>query len=408
MLHSAVVCPFCPLLCDDLIVEAKDDRLALRSGGCATAAARLAQLPADATARVHGQVRPLAEALDHAAALLKRARLPLISGLGCDVDGMRAVLRLAEGLGAIVDHGAGDGLFANLLAMQRHGWVTATLAEVRNRADLLLFFGTDGGPLASGSDRRAFPNSAGFLSGPAVARRRIFLGDGPVPADVGLTIPWPAGELHRAAALLRARLAGRPVADTPGLAAIDQLADALREARYAAILWDAAALPPTIAEPTVTTLSGLLLELNRVTRAVGLPLARFHHVVTANQVCTWQWGVPLRSAATPAGPEHDPAAFATTRLLQRGDVDALVWISAFGDLPPPATQVPTVLLSSATDASTQAEVVLPVAIPGIDHAGTAFRLDSVVALPLRQLRQSRAPAVSAVLDAIGERLGERA
>ena len=40
------------------------------------------------------------------------------------------------------------GLLANLRAMQDGGWVTATLAEVRNRADLVLLVGTDTRALA--------------------------------------------------------------------------------------------------------------------------------------------------------------------------------------------------------------------------------------------------------------------
>lgn len=43
-------------------------------------------------------------------------------------------------------------------------------------------------------------------------------------------------------------------------------------------------------------------------------------------------------------------------------------------------------------------VFIPVGTPGVDHAGHLFRTDRVVAIPLRQLRQSSLPSVA---DAIG-------
>jgi formylmethanofuran dehydrogenase subunit B len=52
-------------------------------------------------------------------------------------------------------------------------------------------------------------------------------------------------------------------------------------------------------------------------------------------------------------------------------------------------------------------VVLEVGIPGIDHAGTAFRMDPVVALPLRQLRAGGLPSVAELCDAIASRLPGR-
>lgn len=406
MRQEAVVCPFCPLLCDDLVVEPSGERLELRAGGCPEARDRFAGLPAEASPTVDGRPVPLETALDRAAELLADARLPLISGLGCDVDGMRAVLRLAERLGGIVDHGASDGAFANLLAVQRRGWVTATLAEVRNRADLLLVFGPVEPGLMHALDARVLSPEATLFSEGRPARRRVQLGGAHLLHDAE-TISCPDDALHLAAALLRARVHGRPVAGAgrTGIPPdrLDGLAGALRAARYAAILWDAAALPRDTAELVVANLAGLLLELNRETRAVGLPLARSHHLVTAGQVCTWQWGVPLRSASTPDGPEYDPRAFAARRLLGRGDVDALLWVAAFPGATLPARKVPTVALVPPGEPA-EADVVLPVGVPGIDHAGTAFRMDAVVALPLQRLRETALPSPAEVLDALAERL----
>jgi formylmethanofuran dehydrogenase subunit B len=52
-------------------------------------------------------------------------------------------------------------------------------------------------------------------------------------------------------------------------------------------------------------------------------------------------------------------------------------------------------------------VTLPVGTPGVDHAGSVFRTDGVVALPVRRLRDLGLPSAAAMLAAIRDRLTER-
>src|SRR3569832_312232 len=85
----------------------------------------------------------LDEACRAAAIILSGSRRPLIGGLGGDVTGHRAALALAEKLGGVGDHMHGRAQFRNVQAIQDGGWVTTTLSEVRNRADLIVLAGTD-------------------------------------------------------------------------------------------------------------------------------------------------------------------------------------------------------------------------------------------------------------------------
>src|SRR5262245_35324357 len=100
-------CPFCGLLCDDLVVEPHNDTLRPLQGACERSLAAFARLgtPAAArvTARIGGQAAAHDAALDAAAQILKQQRRPLIGGLGIDVAGMRATLALARRLGAVID-----------------------------------------------------------------------------------------------------------------------------------------------------------------------------------------------------------------------------------------------------------------------------------------------------------------
>ena len=56
----------------------------------------------------------LATAVKHAAKLISKAKLPLYGGLATDVEGMRAVLALAERSGGVVDHALSEGAIPQL------------------------------------------------------------------------------------------------------------------------------------------------------------------------------------------------------------------------------------------------------------------------------------------------------
>src|SRR5258708_5848163 len=55
----------------------------------------------------------------------------------------RSAAELADRCGAVLDHANSRDKFRNLLAFQDRGAITTTLAEIRNRADLLVVVGTD-------------------------------------------------------------------------------------------------------------------------------------------------------------------------------------------------------------------------------------------------------------------------
>lgn len=399
-----VVCPFCALACDDLSIEAAGGTLRVVNTDCPIARHEFARPSPTAGPLVGGAPASLDEALARAAALLAASRLPLFAGLGTDVAGMRAVLALAERTGGIVDHWATRGLMANLRAMQDGGWVTTTLAEVRNRADLVLFVGTDGRATAPRFVERCLAPAA-TLFGP-LARHLVYLGEGLEPAPgIGAAIArlsCPSERLPEAVAILRALVAGHKVGAgaPPGLdlAALAELAERLRAARYPVIVWAAHELPGRHPDLAVGSLAALTRELNAKGRAAGLPLAGPDNVIGCNQVCGWQAGVPLRTNFAAGVPDHDPRRWSAQRLLAEGSVDRLVWIASLRDAPPPLTEVPTVVLLRPGNALPQAaEVVIPVGVPGLDHEGAVYRTDGVVSLPVRRLRDNALPSVAEAL-----------
>lgn len=399
---SAVwTCPFCPLLCDDLRPDTACDR----------AQQRLAALraPADPSPRVNGRPASLDEALDAAGAWLRASRQPLVAGLGADVAAARALHPLAEAARAIVDAEGGAALAQALRAQQDRGGFTTTLAELATRADLVVFVGS--WPLVRlprlMQRVRLAREAAGGPSMPALAT----LGVADVPARVegadvdALPSDGAASHLPDLLSMLAALVSQRTVPSAPP--ALRALAQRLREARYAVLVWEPAQLGPHAAL-LIERLQGVVGELNRHTRAAGLPLGGGEGAATSQQVFAWLTGLPLRSRVAPRGSQHEPYRFDTAALLADGAVDLLLWVSAWGASPPPATPIPRIVMGPPSMAAALGHesntVFLPVAVPGVDVGGHVFRTDGVVMLPLHALQAATTPTVAALVQALHARM----
>ena len=400
--HSDVVCPFCALLCDDLVVEADGRRLRVVANGCPRAAAGFGrEVPASVEPLVDGRPASLAEAAARASRILRQSRLPLLAGLGTDTAGMRAAVRLAEAVGGMLDHAHGAGLLANLAAMRAGGWVTATLAEARNRPDYVLLVGGDGSAVSSRLHERVLRPPRTLDSAGPPERRIVQLGGRPSAWSGIVHVDCPADRLLASIGTLRALVAGRRVVDSGAGpdAKLSEIAEALRAARYALIVWTAGALPEP--EATVAHLAEITKMLNVRGRAAGLPLSAPDNVIGANQVATWQTGVPLPLGLVDGVPEHEPGRWSMAALLRRGAADALLWVASLGDLEPPDITAPMIVLARPGFRPRRpVEVMIPVGTPGLDQDGSLYRSDGVVALPVRRLRQPVAPSVAEVLAAI--------
>lgn len=410
-----VACPFCGLLCDDLRIAVAEERLAVVAHGCPISVGAFAGLPPqEAAPRVAGRAASLEEAAAAAAHLLKGARQPLFAGLGTDVAGMRRVLALADRCGAVLDHMNAEGLLRNVRTLQEAGLMSTTFSEVKNRADLVLIVGSD----VVSRYPRFFERVV--WTGDTLFRRDgawpevVYLGEvadtsaGVAPdGRLPWVVPCPREKLIDVIGALRCLVAGRPLdareAGGVPLETVRALADRLGRARYGVAVWSAADLDFPHAELTVQSLCDLIKELNRETRFCGLPLAGSDADLTANEVHVWQTGFPLRTSLGAGYPEYDPYHYAAARLIDRGEADALVWISSLSDRPPPETHVPTVVLGGAgLLPPREPEVFIPVGRPGVDHGAHLFRADKVVVVRLEALRPSRLPSVARAVSAILE------
>ena len=401
----SIACPFCGLVCDDLVVGSAS----VDTRGCAKAAQGFASQIVAREHRVGGEPTTLDRAVEIAAGILRGARVPLITGLGTDLAGARALVALADRCGAVIDRWHSAVQLDTLRVVQRAGAFTATFGEVANRADVVLIVG--------GDPTREYPRLCARL----LANETALYRDGP-PAivHIGPSSESPAGvplaaqvpvEPPRLLDALRAlsaliggrRAAGGTAPDLP-LAPLGDLAGRLNDARYGAIIWDAASFVRGEGDLCTAVLLHVLRSLNRKTRCVGLPLGGSDNGQGLAQVMLWQAGWPSRLSFANQTPEHDPWRFEAARLVAAGEVDALLWVSTFSPSPPPAATMPTIaIVAPGTVLRTPPAVEIRVGTPGLDHRGAVLRSDTVIAIPLTAARASSLPSVEDVAVAIRKR-----
>ncbi|TAK63137.1 formylmethanofuran dehydrogenase subunit B [Methylobacter sp.] len=411
---TEVPSPFCGIGTDDLTIQVDGVSLKVVKNGCAVNSPAFEQAITDTCPRIDGKDVSLDAAVAKAAALLKNTNQPVIGGCATDVNGMRALLALADRSGAVVDNMNFTGARNNFLALQDSGWMNTTLAEVKNRCDLLLVVGTD---LESFSPRffeRYLWNEESMFLDDTGKREVVYLGKAPS----GSASTSPSGQkaqvfecanedLPDVVAVLRALVKGNPIRidSVGGIAVVDLqgIADKLKAASYSVVTWAAGALAYSQAELTVQTLSEMIKDINNQnTRCSGLPLGGKEGDQTANQVCGWTTGYPARTRFSSGFPEYDPYLNDANFLLANGEADALVWVQAFNvKAVPPVTDLPTIVVGrSGMTFAKEPDVFIPVGTPGIDHAGHAYRMDNVVAIRLKKLRESGLPSTFDVLHAI--------
>jgi formylmethanofuran dehydrogenase subunit B len=340
---------------------------------------------------IRGKSAPLDDAIAEAANVIAGRRQPVIAGLGTDVAGARAAIKLARLTGGVIDHMHSGALLRDLDVVREAGMMVTTPTEAHVRADFLLLVGPGLIEAWPALPERLFakrrivwlcPDAAAVSA--STHENVAVVGDN--PADLPTIV-----------ASLRARCADRPVGNAAiSLATIDALVVELRRARFGVAVWSAVRLDSL----TIEMLSGLVNDLNAGTRFSGLPLASADNAAAVQQVAGWITGYPLRTGFGRGLPEHDPWRFKAERLVDSGEADCAVWISAYGARPPTWTrELPLVALTNNPN-TLRTDVTISVGRPGLDY-NAVEHLAATGTLAAVSARHPKAVAsVASVLDKI--------
>jgi formylmethanofuran dehydrogenase subunit B len=393
-------CAGCGCACDDIEATVAESRLAGLTRTCPLGDAWFAERTADRppVARVDGHAVSVDEATDAAAAILRQARAPLVYGLGqTSCEAQRQAVALAEAVGAIVDPGGGG---ATELAYQAIGASTATLGEIRDRAELVLAWRADPAVTNPRLLGRLRVESQALVAIDATRTATAAAADAFIELDAASDFEalWALRALVTRAPLDRERACGLP------LDRLDDLAERLLGARHVALIHGA------VDELSALALFALVRDLSRERHAVTLGLRGDGNARGAEDVLAWQTGFPSAVSFARGYPRSSPGELSAAALLERGEVDAALVVASDplehlpGDAADRMRELPMVVVDArGTATAAAARVAFATAADGVEVAGTVHRMDGVP-IPLRAPLATERPSAEDVLAAISGRL----
>ncbi len=138
------VCTGCGLLCDDIETEAEKNRINKVHTACRIGVAHMKEGKGETTFQVDNKPVDEATAISEAAAILKNAKNPLIFGLGASTnEAQKIAIKLAKKINATLDDTSSFCLGSLAEALIHEKIKTCTLEDVRNKADVIIYWGTD-------------------------------------------------------------------------------------------------------------------------------------------------------------------------------------------------------------------------------------------------------------------------
>jgi formylmethanofuran dehydrogenase subunit B len=378
-------CTVCPLLCDDILPAAGRYAHACDAGVAAfAAAAHAGQGPA---ACHDGAALLLPAAIDRAAAAIVGARRVLVTGLAdATLESVTLACDLAEVVGAAVDAGDAETAQAAGPTVARIGGVTADWEELRDRANLVVFWFCD----PHDTHPRFVERFVDPLPAGAATRRTIAVGPAPVlaagPTHEHLALPESAA--IDAARLVQALICDRNPHDhqTAVGAACETVRAAIEAAACVAFVTRRGSDPGGLASWSA---AGLVQSVAHRRPAFEAPLGAGLAGPGANgtgaaAICTWRYGADgAIAAARRCGAEFLPGESDARRLVARGEVDCVVAVGRLtaGMEEALAARGPTLALVriaatfSAGDDAARPAVRLRCASPLVAPAGTMLRGD---------------------------------
>jgi|TARA_B100001964_G_C14254918_1_gene611860 formylmethanofuran dehydrogenase subunit B len=398
MMIDNVVCPFCGTLCDDIEIGIKNDDISNVKHACKIGSTKFLN------ARKHRFLTPLIrkngkleetsmdQAIEKASQILAKSKHPLMYGWAnttCEVH--RDGVALAEELGAVIDsctsvcHGPSELAFADV------GYPTSTLGEVKNRADLVIYWGAN--PMHAHprhlSRYSVFPK--GYFRDRGHKDRELIVVDVRKTDTAKIAnsfIQINPGKDYEMFSALRTIVNGGEITQEQiaGVSREDiyKLAKKLTSCEWGVIFFGQGL---TMSDGKVRNIDNaicLAKDLNRHTKFSIMMLRGHYNVTGFSEVLNWQVGFPFAVDFSRGYPRYNPGETASNDVLQHKEVDAAVVVASdpVAHFPKRSveylTSIPLITIDPHWSPTTElSDVVFPCAIAGIEFEGTAYRMDTV-------------------------------
>ncbi|MFP6603712.1 MAG: formylmethanofuran dehydrogenase subunit B [Pirellulaceae bacterium] len=418
-------CTFCGCVCDDIDLTVKDNKIVAAKRACVLGKAWFFNHEIDdrPSCLIRGQAAELSAGIEEAARILTEARYPLIYGLSDTTsESQRVAVGIADWVGANVDTTTSVCHGPSGMAFQGVGEVTCSLGEVRNRGDLIIFWGAN----PAESHPRHFTKYSLMPKGMFIPNGRkdrtcvivdvrqtksakaadIFIQIKPRKDFEGLwTLRALAQGIEMDAQLVEEET-GQP------LSVWQDLIDRMKAARFGVIFFGMGLTMTRGKHANSEALLALTRDMNRYTRFVCKPNRGHGNVTGADNVMAWRTGFPFGVNLARGYPRFNPGEYTAADVLARGEADAAMIVASdpMANFSQPARDhlktIPYIALDpKETPTTRHAAVAFTVATYGINVPGTVYRMDDVP-IPLRPAFDSPHPSDFDILSDIQDRVKE--
>jgi formylmethanofuran dehydrogenase subunit B len=328
-------------------------------------------------------------------------------------EAQRQAVALADTLQATIDcctsvcHGPSG------MAVQGVGEPTCTLGEVKNRADLLIYWGANPAESHPRHFSRYSTMPKGLFTPEGRKARTVVLVDvrptkSTRAADIFLQVR--PGKDFEVLWALRALIRGievdeSDISDTGlSLEQLQDLANRMKACEYGVILGGQGLTQSRGKHLNTSAVFLLTRDLYAHTKFSVIPMRGHGNVTGIDAVIAWQTGYPFGVNFSRSYPRFNPGEFTAVDMLSRGETDAaLIAASDPVAVFPRAAierlkQIPLIALDTHESITTQvAKVAFTTATTGVHAEGTVYRMDGVP-LRTRALLPSKYPNDEEVLS----------
>jgi formylmethanofuran dehydrogenase subunit B len=447
---KSVTCPVCGCLCDDIELTIDDGKVSQVRNGCAMCESKFLNYISEHRTktpliRKEGKLVPASyeEAIHKSAEILANASYPILYGWSStDCEAQRVGVELAEEVGGILDNTAVVCHGPSILSVQEVGIPTATLGQIRHRADLIVYWGCD--PWSAhprhlerytaftegrfeASEWKSYLNKVKATIGQkklsSVKRRSLKCETAPetisdnippetlnkegrklIVVDVreSMTakvadyfIQVKPGKDYEIMQAIRAILKGQEldVDEIGGVPVeyLEELVDTLINCQFGVIFFGMGLTQSAGKFRNIEIAISLIRDLNMRTKFVIIPMRGHFNVTGANTVFTWQSGYPYAIDFSLGFPQYNPGETTVVDILLRKESDAALVIASdpVSNFPRKAAEhlveAPLIVIDPHMNVTAMVgDVVFPSSIVGVEKAGTAYRMDHVP-LPLKKV-----------------------
>lgn len=396
---SDVVCPFCGTLCDDIEIDVEHNRIKNVRHACRIGTAKfLSVLEGDRPVKPHirknGKLveSNMKAAVKRTAEILTKSKKPLLYGwssTSCEAHSFG--IAIAEKVGGTIDCTTSVCHGPTVLAVQDVGLPSITLSEVKNRADLVIYWGCN--PMHAHprhlSRYTIFPR--GYFRERGHQDRELVVLDvrkSDTAKIANKFIQVQQGKDYELLGALRAVVNGNEVSieEVAGVNKEDiyELAEKMKNCQFGVLFFGMGLTMTSGKHRNIDNAISLTKDLNRHTKFSIMPMRGHYNVTGFGEVLTWQTGYPFAVDFSTGYPRYNPGETTANDVLQRGEADAALIVASdpVAHFPRKSVEhiakIPTVYIGPHFNLTSElAEVFIPSTFAGIETEGTAYRMDTV-------------------------------